>query len=58
MVEAASCIHTGREPKRIECLMSGFGGELAEYAKRLVEENYHKVFFGGQFRWQKYAFIG
>ena len=37
VVEAACGIHIGRKTELVECPMPGFGGKLAEYAKRFVE---------------------
>lgn len=41
VVEATGCIDIRRESEFIEGAMSSLGSELAEYAKRLVEEYHH-----------------
>ena len=41
VVKTASSINAGWEPKFIQCPMPCFGGKLAKYAKRLVEQNHH-----------------
>ena len=41
VVEATGSIHPSGEPEFVECPMSRFGSELAEYAVRFVEKNDH-----------------
>ena len=43
VVEPPSGIHASRETELIECPMTGIGGELAENAEGLVEQNHHIV---------------
>jgi hypothetical protein len=43
MVEATGGIYVGRETELVEGTVSGFGSELAEDAKRLVEYDHHSA---------------
>ena len=43
MVKSTSSIHARGETEFIKCPMPSLGCELAEYAKRLVEQNHHNV---------------